>query len=192
MSADAARDLRDPRRLVLGGDRGQALEDGSARHLATIGLSHCPHTPQGQPRVLCIDAPLGVVDDELGASLDSCDVASTDAGRSVEIGAREEQAGVVPHEEWRVGPLANELTIVTAVADQQMDEPERQRPVGARADLQPDVGLVRQPHPARIDDQQPGAPRLGRRDVGGQGQEVAVRVRAPHDDASASRDVGHR
>ena len=159
---------------------------------ATVGQAHRPCAPQGQPRVHRIDAPLGVVDDELGAPLDGRDVASTGGWHAVQVAACKKHAGVVPHEERCVGPLAHEFDVVTAVADQQVDEPERQRAVGARPDLQPDVRLVRQTHPARIDDQQPGASRLGRRDVRGQRQEVAVRVRAPHHDAGAPRHVGHR
>ena len=60
-----------------------------------------------------------------------------------EIGGAQEPAGIGANEMRRVGPRAHELAVVPAAADHHMRKAERERPVGAGANAQPEIGLAR-------------------------------------------------
>ena len=69
-----------------------------------------------------------------------------------EISGAQQPAGIGANEMRRVGPRPHELAIVPAAADHHMREAKRERPVGARANAQPEVGLAGEADMARIDD----------------------------------------
>ena len=186
-----ARDPGHDVRRVLRRDRRQALEDGPTRHHATVGEPDVAHPAQSQTGVARVRAASGVVANELTAPLIGSNVNSRNEIPIIQITSGEQRAGVVADQERRVRPLAGERVVITAVTDQQMDEPERERAVGTGADLKPHVGLVGKTDTPGIDHQQLGPARLRGRDVGGEAQEVAVGIRAPEHDAPAARDVGH-
>ena len=92
----------------------------------------------------------------------------------------------------RVGPRPHELAVVPAAADHDMRETERERPVGARANAQPEIGLAGEPDMARIDDDELH-PALERGDGRGRVRQARVGgVVAPKDQAAAVGDVRHR
>ena len=98
-------------------------------------------------------------------------------------------------ERTRCGALvhvAHELAVVPAVADHDMRKTERERPVGAGANAQPEIGLAREPDMARVDDDELHSA-LERRDGRGRVREARIGgVVAPEDQAAAVLDVRHR
>lgn len=109
-----------------------------------------------------------------------------------EISRAQEPAGVRANEMRRVGPPLHECAIVPAAADYDMREAERERPVGAGANAQPEIGLAGEPDIARIDDNELH-PALERRDRRGRVRQARVgRVVTPKNQAAAVLDVRHR
>ena len=108
------------------------------------------------------------------------------------IGRAQEPACVRANEMRRVGPHPHERAIIPAAADHHMRQAERERPVGAGANAQPEIGLAGEPDMARIDDNE-FHPALERRDRRGRVRQAGVGgVIAPKDQAAAVGDVRHR
>ena len=108
-----------------------------------------------------------------------------------EIGRAQEPAGIGANEMRRIGPRPHELAVVPAAADHHMRKAERKRPVGARANAQPEIGLAAEPDVARIDDNELH-PALERFDRRGRVRQARVGgVVTPKDQAAAVGDVRH-
>ena len=109
-----------------------------------------------------------------------------------EISGAQQPAGIGANEKRRIGPRAHEIAVVPAAADHHMRKAERERPVGARANAQPKIGLAAEPDIARIDDDELH-PALERRDRRGRVRQARVGgVVTPKDQAAAISDVRHR
>ena len=109
----------------------------------------------------------------------------------IQVGAGEETPRVVPHQEGAVGPARDELPVEPALLDHDAGEAERQRPVAARADAEPLIGLVRKAGAARVDHHERCAARLCVGDARRMGEPGRARVVAPQDEAIGSRQIGH-
>ena len=109
-----------------------------------------------------------------------------------EIGGAQEPAVIGADEMRRVCPGPHELVVVPASAYHEMRDAERERPVGARTNAEPKVGLARKPDMARINDDELH-PALERRGRGRRMGEPRVGgVVTPQDQAPAVLDVRHR
>jgi hypothetical protein len=108
-----------------------------------------------------------------------------------EIGCAQEPAGIGANEMRRIGPRPHVLAVVPVAADHHMRKAERKRPVGARANAQPEIGLAAEPDVARIDDNELH-PALERFDRRGRVRQARVGgVVTPKDQAAAVGDVRH-
>ncbi len=184
---------------VLRGLGGQPLEHRLAVHRLAVGEAHRPRAAQAKPgRAAVVDAAPGIVGDQRAAPRAHGHVARAGRPRGTRrefgvghVGGQEQLARIAAHEQRRVRPLAHERLVVAAFRDQEVDEAERQRAVGARPHLQEHVGAGGGADAARIDDHQLGAARLRGDHVLSETQEVAVRVGAPEEDAAAVGEIGH-
>ena len=99
---------------------------------------------------------------------------------------------VVAHQQRRIGPVAHEGPVEAVVLDQQADQPERERRIGAGPHRQPHIGLARQRRGTRVDHDHPRAFGAALRDGIGLRQPGVGRVVAPQHDQLGLRIVGRR
>jgi hypothetical protein len=183
-----AGDLGDALGRVLAAQRGVALERGPAVDRALEG--DAPHGPEHQRVLDAIGEASGhrVVGRRPSARLIPRHVMGGLA--RVEVGGGEEPAGVVAHQERAVGPVADELPVVPALADHDAGQAERQRAVGARPHTQPLIRPAGRAGAPRVHDDERRTARLRLGNCGGLGQ-VGVRgVVAPQQQAAGSLEVG--
>ena len=187
-----ARDPRHDRGRVRRRDRRQPLEHGPAGDLATVGEPGAARAAEGERRGRRVRPARGIVEHQVVAAVDGGHVAERHDRHASQVAAGEQLAGVVAHQQRRVRPLAHERLVEAVVLDQEVDQAERERAVGAGAHLEPQVRLVREPRAPRVDHQQLRAARLRGGDVDAEREKVPGGAGAPEDDAPAARDVGHR
>ena len=107
-----------------------------------------------------------------------------------EIGGGEEAAGVGPHQERAVRPVADEVAIVPALREHDGGQSQRERAVGARTHAQPLIRPGRRPRAPRVHYDQGRSARSRMLDGGGLRQVGGGRVVPPEQEAAGALEVG--
>jgi len=110
------------------------------------------------------------------------------ARREIRFGKR--RAVVAPNQKCSVGPAAHKAFVKDLLFDHHVDHRQCERAVGARTDLQQNIGLSGNADPARVDGNDLHAALSGRDDVMRQDQRCRARVMTPEQKGIAVRDIG--
>src|SRR5260370_10885322 len=104
----------------------------------------------------------------------------------------EQPTGILPDQEWAVGPFPDEIFVVELLLDQNMYHGQGARAVAAGPYPQPAIRLLGETMPSRIDDDQLGAPLARLADALREGGEGRTRVGAPEEDAAGVLEIWRR
>ena len=179
---------------VFGRDPGDRFERVAAKRRALIapGVEHraaANRTFEGRYRHLALECPRGTMQRRsrrglrtFGRRVPDHEPIRSAAGDEIALAQQPRLRAV--HEKRGVGQVAHEVAVVPAFGQHHAGDSERERAVGARADPQPQVRLVRGAGPARIDHDQLRAPGARIRHLPGLRDPGSARVVSPQQRAS--------
>src|SRR5260370_25975075 len=104
----------------------------------------------------------------------------------------EQPTGILPDQEWAVGPFPDEIFVVELLLDQNMYHGQGERAVAAGPYPQPAIGLLGETMLPRIDDDQFGPPLARLADALGEGGKGRARVGAPKKNTAGALEIGRR